>query len=228
MNHSFVVGNVIDKKLCQKCSRSVQDHSILAECESCGAIGKCDLIDNILLCEDSCFPKHFNAAKEVVSEVRDTVQSLEASAKEIDRNIRYNGDVFNAKTIANIKVRDAIFAQENVTEEDKNYQYQKFLAERVAHFREVVFKLDNEKYDAVLEMNVALGNLREFGSNLAKDIQAKLKESDKNYAPIVTKIKTTAVRANKKSPLEKLAEAMALMKGISVESAMAELREGKK
>lgn len=225
MNHSFVLPRIGDKSKCEKCKRVYTDHTVLAVCDSCGAKGSCNYYESgeMLLCDkpDGCSEKHENALRASLNthtEVKETVLEL---AKRTDLNIRYNGDAFNAKTIANQEVRKEIYATPNLTEAEKHYKYQEFLLGRVIHFRQVMFNADVTKFDAGTEVNVALSDLRNFAGALATDIQSKLKESDKTYSPAVThaKVSTKGVRKNTKSAKERLIEAYAEMHGIDLDAA---------
>lgn len=206
MNHSFVPG-LIDRSKCAKCKRVFTDHTALAICDSCSNKGMCSYYesDDLLLCDANCAPKHETSLRESLNDsnkVKETVLDL---AKRNDIAIRYNGDAFNAKTVANQEVKASIDA-EQLTEAEKHYKYQQFLADRIVHFRKVMFDCDSTKYDAQLEVNAALHDLRSFATALSKDIQAKLHESDKTYTPQVN-IKKAVSKKPKIDAKERLIQA---------------------
>lgn len=221
MNHTFVPDR--SKVKCAKCSYGFLAHTAAATCESCGKVGKCDILDKMLLCEDDCYLRQKGAMEASVNSAENVIETVMDLARRADLTIRYNGDAFNAKTLANADVKKEIWADESLTEEQKHYKFHNFLADRIGHFRKVMFDADSTKYDAQIEVNAALNMLRDFAGTMAKDIQQKLKESDKNYAPAITavKIKAAGVRKNVKTAEERLIEAYAALNECSIESATA-------
>jgi hypothetical protein len=229
MNHSFIHGD-LDKTLCKICRRNFLSHTKMAECEACShrgddvnLFGPADNPKSMLLCA-TCTRKEIEAAVRTGQET----EKLYERAKEIDHSIKYNGDFFNAKVIATESVRSSIMLEEGISEQEKHFKFQSFLAERYEWLKKHIFELDELKHQDVTEVLVIEKSLREFGNEVRKEIQEKIKATDQNYQSPVNKTPVKPrVNAVKKSPMEKLIEALALAKGISKEQASEMIMKGK-
>src|SRR5262245_19003808 len=106
--------SALNEKICHYCRRNYLAHQSYATCDACGKVGSVNLfgpVDNpksMLLCP-TCERKEIETAiveskKDVElhgeARVLEHNASMLVRAREIDQSIRYNGDVFNAKTIA--------------------------------------------------------------------------------------------------------------------------------
>lgn len=200
----------------------------IAECEACGARSTCDIFgspsnpSSMLLCA-LCTQKEIDANSVVLQRS----QMLIDESREIDSSIRYNGDFFNAKVIAISAIKAAIDA-DDLTYPDaqsKQYRFQDVIAERYKHLKDVIFDVDEQKHQAVAEQSAIRHSLREFGNELRASIRETIKTSDANYTPQAI-IKTPKITKPKASPMDRLVEAMAAMKGISKESAREMIERG--
>jgi hypothetical protein len=164
--------------------------------------------------------------------LRDSLNSAQKiqDAARIDsavQNVRNNGDFFNdkiialTKSIADIKV--GIYADESVA--DKSLAFQRILAERYEHLKDVVFNLDIAKQDAVSEQLVITKTLRDLDKDFRSEIQSRIKELDSTYTPIRKPVKVN-IPKSKLSPFERIVQGLAQSSGMSLEQAREVLIKG--
>lgn len=217
MKHSFIPSQ-LNKTLCAKCNRDIFAHTKNAQCESCPKKGKCEVIENVLMCED-CQEQHLSSRRnEIEYKLQDAKQVIEQS-RQIDSAIRYNGDIFNAKTIAFADIKKAIDNDDSIPAEEKSITFQKVLVERYHTLKEKIFKIDNEKHEMVVE-GLAIGKtLRDLGNALREEIREQIKQLDSSYVPVKPKLVTTKIKKEKKTPFDRIVESVAVAKGLSIEDA---------
>src|SRR5262249_2733799 len=105
--HAFQSSS-IDIKKCVNCSREEIDHTDRATCEVCGNSGRCELLDDILMCV-SCLGKEFRARKERAESGtnNNSAPALNASHK-VDATLHVQTDIFNAQTIEIQSIKELI------------------------------------------------------------------------------------------------------------------------
>ena len=220
MRHPFV--SLIDNKtMCSTCNYNVMDHTAMAKCKVCGATTLCDLVEGDLLCancEKDCFVPRI--------EVLRTADAVITEARKIDNSITYNGEFYNARVTAIAEIARAINLDDSIPPEEKSYKLQNVLAEKYQHLKDVVFNLDKQKHDAVVEQIVITKTLRDMGNDLRKEIQEKIKSLDQNYTPIRNTSVIARVPKSKLSPFESIVQQLALGAGISLEAARQKLIDG--
>ena len=299
MNHTFL-SSAIDKAKCARCARSLMAHTTMATCESCSAIGTCNVVDDVLMCL-SCetlhkaegtnvnvslpvavpdiFPdipgkteitlefaernnipvliwcsschemkpdtKNYSGVwlcwscrdtqiETVITSVNEHASKTEvinqvlSDARSIDSTIRYNGDVFNARTVSNSDLKRAIWSDDTLTTDQKQHKYYATIAQRYEILAQAVFVLNNEILDRTNEMLADAQTLRDEKNELAKEYAAKMKEADSSYVPIVPKEVKPKVKPVKKDPMERVIEALAVARGISIANARLILLNGEK
>ena len=204
------------------------DHTAAARCESCGMRGICSLIDNVLLCDKRCAQEKAIQLESSLATVENAKQTIQEIAKLADVSIAHTGDVFNTEIIASSEVWQEINADATLSEAEKHYKFNAFMTERILTYRAEMIEADKVKFNRGQRANGAMEYLRQFASNLHTEIKTKIYEQDKTYQPVVKPVKPKGVtNRNAKSPQERLEEAYAAMRGISLESARAEMRETK-
>lgn len=228
MNHSFVASKV-NKAECGKCRRAMIDHTPLAVCESCGAKGICDVIDNMLLCANNCFKKHHDAMQSQLASAEETKKSIMEIAKHTDLAMSRSGDIFNAEIIASAAVRDEIYADGSLSDAEKHYKFNAFMQERILLYRAEMIEADKTKFDRGQKINGALEYLRQFASELAKTIKEEIKKQDQTYQPVINRVKPAGVRGKAaKSPQQRiqdnLIDALAEAGKESIESVISQLK----
>lgn len=241
MNHKFAAG-LANKENCKFCGFPVLPHLNLSGCETCGKVGMLEIFflgrDKALLCE-VCISKEMEvsrALEEVTMtpeaqaervEVMNVTMTVQQMAREIDSSIHYNGDVFNAKTVALIEVKKSIDAEAELSAEQKNYKFQEFILTRYQHLKARVFELDGEKIDLITEQMVIQKSLRELGEEVRKEIREGFKIADANYTPPEKIVKPRLPKQVSVSPMEKLIKVYAKMFNCSESVAEEMIRKGK-
>lgn len=150
----------------------------------------------------------------------DNAKQVIEDSKKIDSSITYNGDVFNAKTIALIELKKAVFADDSIPANEKNHAYQNLVAERYVHLKEVVFKLEQQVFEATVESKVLAEDLRTFGNELRKEIRDKIQNADNQYQPPVkAAVKPRLPKGDKISAKDTLIKSFAELRGITITEA---------
>jgi hypothetical protein len=207
MEHKFSP-SLADEKFCLHCKRNFRDHSKLAICEACGAIGPCDLIGTILECT-KCYKADMDSVKDYQApELQDArlaahneklgLDSLIEQSVKIDQSIQLVTDIFNAQTVATDTLCKAIDADESIT--NKPYAKNKLTYDRVRTFQSALFdakqkvvELENAVRANQVYLNTIINQLRETE-------RAEFKFKDINYpvsAPKKPKKSKAADKAGK-------------------------------
>jgi len=214
MNHPFDASSN-DKTKCRDCGYDYMSHTKAAKCEICGAFDSCDVFDGKLRC-DSCIA---NVRLSLSTAIK-MADSVIEKAKEVDASIRFKGDLFNAKTVAIVDIKKA-FEEEKaeMNAEEKAMAFQQFLVGRFEANQKIIFDLEEKKHDASVE-NLAIANvLREYGNSLRNEIREKIRQSDALYHPVSVIPKVKIAKAQKLSPLDRMAQQVAIEKNITIEAA---------
>ena len=96
--------------------------------------------------------------------------------------------------------------------------------ERLLHLRTVLIEQRKELQENENREHAVVLELRNFGNELREDFRKKLRESDLAYQPVVvTKKSVKPVVKKATSPFDKIAQVLAMTKGISVEDAKKEM-----
>ena len=241
MKHQFKASQT-DKSLCEVCERPYLDHTNAAKCDNCGKIGPCEVNSKFyLLCvtpEDSnCYNRALdhliittphpvvNAPEEVIQK---SAQKIIEESERVDNSIRYNGDIYNAKTVAIIDLKKAIDSDDTIPAENKAIVFQDKLAERYYKLSTRIFELDSEKFELATEQ-LAIGNtLRGLGNEYRKEIRERIRAADKHYQPEKPKIIKETKKREKKDPFLLMVKAFANLHGISETEAEIRLKNGGK
>lgn len=202
------------------------DHTKLATCEACSTIGPCEIFGSpknpkaMLLCI-ACTQKEIAANDKVLADTQRVINE----AREIDSSIRYNGDVFNAKTLAIATIRTAIFSDPSLTQDEKHHKLHEEMTLRIEKLRDVVFSARKTEADANVEILVIKESLREFGNSIRAEFRERIKQADTNYQPNLV-VKIPKISKPKLSPMDRLVESLAVMQGISKDDALKILQKG--
>jgi len=231
MNHSWLASKT-NKLVCIHCNRDYISHMDIVACDACGLPRRCDLFGDILnpktmlLCID-CTNKEIKANDEVIERTK-----IWQDAAKIDDSITYNGDFFNAKTVAIIELKRSIDEDASIEPDKKKFKFMELLAARYAKFSKVAFLLEKKTDEIKLEKLAIAKSLRSFGDSLRKDIREQIAIADSNYAPPIVKKPVRAVvkPLEKKSAIDMLIDKMMLMdSGIKTrEEALEQIRTFKK
>jgi hypothetical protein len=214
MNHPFDV-SATDKNKCKDCGYDYMSHTKAAKCEVCGSFDSCDVFDSKLRC-DACIAN----VRLSLSTAIQMADSVIEKAKEVDASIRFKGDLFNAKTVAIVDVRKAFDEEKaDMTPEERAFAFQHYLVSKFEANQKIIFDLEEKKHDASVE-NLAIANvLREYGNSLRNEIREKIRQSDNLYHPVAVIPKVKIAKAQKLSPLDRMAQQVAIEKNITIEAA---------
>lgn len=168
--------------------------------------GECDTCDsknvqitlehhNIWMCE-SC-----KTEDDERTEKNKQVQAIITEAKVIDTTIELKSDIFNAVTVPATAIKAAIWADDSIPDNKKDFAYTSMMNERHLHFKKIVFerraellKLENEMLAWQVQAQHAAGKLH-------GEERAKFREIDVNYQPAPVKsVKVAAGVSGKKGP----------------------------
>jgi hypothetical protein len=158
-------------------------------------------------------------------------------ARTIDSSINVRTDLFNAATVSIVELKATIDADESLT--NKPFALATELMTRFAHFKNVVFELNQKIVEAGNQQKAIQIYLNQLANSLRADEREKLKIADINYKPSAPKsitvkaIKTTAKKLDKVELRKYAAELniseftlqmIVVSKGITVEAAARMLR----
>src|SRR3990167_1267217 len=221
MNHPFTK-SIDNAALCSICAFDFLSHTHAARCSICGKIGEVQVYDKVLKC-NSCITDSEVGKNELI---QDADVFLRLVRSEEDASIRYSGDVFNAKTISNHKVKDIIFADDKLNDEEKHQKYFSFLADRYTHFQQVIFDHSSIVHDANVDVIVISNELRAFGDKVREETRNRIKQADEFYAPAIINKPITPKVVKKKSAMEKMIEALMQMRSCSETEARLLIEQG--
>lgn len=169
---------------------------------------------NLIIC-DPCFQKNeeltaINMTPQAQSERVESMNQAVIMARQTDATIQVRADVFNAHTAAIVELKNAIDADESIS--NKAYTLAEELVKRFTHFKTVVFDLNQQLIEANTQQKAIQTYLNTLANTLRAEEREKLRLQDVNYKP--NPIKVTKVRAlgtvtagtrAKKQPLDKVA-----------------------
>lgn len=210
MNHPFNKSST-NPSLCN-CGFDYLSHTKAAKCSICGSYGEVEINDNILKCA-SCI-NDFESVKTSTVLDADTIVRLLTS--DLQNNMRYSGDFFNLRMTPHHKVKESIFADTTLNDEQKHQKYFNYLADCQIHLKKTIFEQETAIHGNNVEMLGISNELRAFGEQVRKETRDRIKQADEFYAPaIVNKPKVVPKVKNKLSALDKMINAMMEMTGKS-------------
>jgi len=223
----------------------------LPECDYCDTIEIITEIDgkkisNLKLIGDSkvcpeCEKKGIHTANERQKQASMNMDKLDApidindvlrQSRDIDASIQVRTDLFNAATIPIIELKKSIDSDETIT--NKPFALANELMNRLNHFKELVFELNEKVMNAQNNQRAIQTYLNQMSNQLRQEEREKLKIQDINYKPGPIKtvtpkaIKLAKPRLDKKELRKYAAELgvaeftlqmLVVSKGITVEKA---------
>lgn len=208
MNHEYQPHPEIDNK-CIDCGYPREKHGSEAPCDSCENIASLEFFSlsnaQALLCRD-CIEKekqlnynNINSPQErkrvddyqsperqadrldTYNRVVRPYEALIADARRIDEQIHLSTDIFNARTVAFVDLRDAIMQDDSISSDNKIFELASVVKRRIKHFQEVIFDLDKQKIEAYSEQKALHVQLNALANQLRTDERERLKLSDITY-----------------------------------------------
>ena len=100
----------------------------------------------------------------------------------VDTTIQVTSDIFNAKTVAIIELKEAIDADESI--ENKQYELAKRLKDRFTHLKEVIFERTQENLKDSSEQRSIQSYLNNLANSLREKEREELRLKDLTYKPL--------------------------------------------
>jgi len=100
----------------------------------------------------------------------------------VDTTIQVTSDIFNAKTVAIIELKEAIENDDSI--ENKQYELAKRLKDRFTHLKEVIFERTQENLKDSSEQRSIQSYLNNLANNLREKERDELRLKDLTYKPL--------------------------------------------
>ena len=211
MNHSFNP-SLTNAKLCSVCQQNMGQHGDYAICECCPKIGPVNMYMGMAMCPE-CIEKEKaaqlelkNTAEQRVADSRAredaqlaahkqveesapvlSIGSLIDESRQLDAQITVRADLFNAATVAIEDLRTAIWADESIPAEKKQFTFASLLKDRITNFKKVIFDKNQELVELQNMQRAQQTYLNTLANQLRKEEREKLQLADISYQPTAVK-----------------------------------------
>lgn len=191
MKHPFTPSD-IDTTKCASCKLDEISHGDSAVCESCDAIGPCEIISKILMCE-KCQAREIEIQAELKQTINPALQS------NIDSTIRIRTDFFNSRTVSIEHLRLHIETDESIPHDKKRFKLAEQLKDRITHLSQTLIDKKSELEMLASEHRAIQVYLNNLASQITAEERERLRLSDINYksTPPPTKVKSPSNKAGK-------------------------------
>lgn len=190
MDHKFTP-SFTDVTKCNRCSFTEPLHADDATCEACSNTGKLNPCNGMALCRE-CISKEISSTLPSVP-VSDLVVSEPVTnaviqmSQQVDNSIRVSSDLFNAKTVAIVTLKQSIDADDSIPSDKKTYRLAEVLLERFNQHKKAIFDMQEKIVAEHSDQRAIQQYLNNMASQLQTEEREKLKLSDINYKPEVVK-----------------------------------------
>ena len=116
-----------------------------------------------------------------VNEYRELSNITVAISRETDAALQVRTDLFNASTTSILELKKLIDEDETIT--NKPYALASELKNRFNHFKQIIFKAQEEIIDATSNQRAIQSYLNQIANQLRAEEREKLKIADLNYRP---------------------------------------------
>lgn len=224
MNHPFAI-SWANPNLCGKCKRVKIDHGPNAQCESCSFIGECDLYPSfdsskaILLCKECILKEneaHVSAAEKANRTISEVIGSNEHETYDI---IECRQQFFNAESQSIISIKQEIYAQDGLSEEEKRYKCALAIKERVDSFKKTLWEITEKSTELSNKIRAGIVFLNNISDELREKEREELKLKNINFNPAVNSVKGIKIPNVKVSKEESTIIKYAGLMKISVDEA---------
>ena len=138
--------------------------------------------------------------------VVDPYDKLIGEARKIDEQLHLSSDIFTAKTIPIEELRKAIWANAEIPQDKKFFEYVAECKRRITHLQSVIFDLDKQKIEAYSEQKAWHVAMNDYANKLRTEEREQLKINDINYdvkmpkpvTPRAIKVKTGSAEDKKR------------------------------
>jgi len=226
MNHPFE-SNPTKPDKCLECGYEEIRHGDTGLCECCDKTGNLVVFqlahnNRQMLLHSDCKERELalmsgdfqalemqNRRLDEYNKVVKPYEELVRDARKIDEQIHLSTDIFNAKTVSFIELRDAINADDKIEPNAKHFELARLCKERINHLQQVIFNLDKQKIDAYSEQKSWHIQLNDLANELRTEEREKLRISDITYdvkmpKPVTPRAIKVTEKAIDKNELNKL------------------------
>lgn len=155
------------------------------ECDCCTNGGPFVKFMSMKMCMDCYNKQKAHMAPEAQNQRLETAREIAninlTVARETDAALTVRTDLFNASTTAILELKKLIDEDETIT--NKPYALAEELKNRFNHFKQVIFKAQEEIIDATSNQRAIQSYLNQIANQLRAEEREKLKIADLNYKP---------------------------------------------
>lgn len=158
--------------------------SQIAECGVCHKEKECTpFTSNMMMCAE-CRQRQKDFEEEIIATQQDRLDAQEViyAARKIDASIKIQSDIFNAKTVAIHKLKEAIDADESI--QDKHFTLARALDERYKHLVDILFSKRAEITEGENEQRAIQTYYNELAKRLRNEQREEIRLKDAQYKPI--------------------------------------------
>lgn len=158
-----------------------QATNIPDECDCCTNPGPFVKFMSMKMCME-CYNKqkeHMSPAKQ--QERMDTVTNRRLIDEKVDETLKVRTDIFNASTASILELKTRIENDETIT--NKPYAFAEELKNRFNHYKQVIFKAQEEMIDATSNQRAIQSYLNQVSNQLRASEREQLKLNDMAYQP---------------------------------------------
>jgi hypothetical protein len=217
MNHAFSI-SWADVNICKLCGYDKISHTNEANCESCGSTTTCEFYPHIsdlsklkiaakmLLCQ-KCIDLEQSVAVKVSEE---DVKILGETRMEL-HNIRMMQDViecrqqyFNAEIQSINELKLEVTNDITIEDSKKNDIIAERMVERLNHMKKVLWETQEKESEISNKIRANITFMNDFAQHLRLEVRERLKLTNINYNPVLTKpVKDMKLAAPRLSKEEK-------------------------
>lgn len=167
----------------------------IGECETCEqTLVNLELQHGDWMCQ-TCRDK-----ERAVTENNRSLNVILDNSRKIDDSVQLNQDMFNAKTVAAIELKAAIWSDESIPVEEKEHTFAKECERRMLHFQQVSDNHKQMSIDAGNEAKMWKATAQSSVGRLHEKYRDQFKSLDVNYQPVVKTVKPKPVKAPTTKP----------------------------
>lgn len=154
----------------------------------------------------SCRSKEMRSQTELEESADDRVAAMEESVLDrqirVDTTIKLSKDTFNANTVSTVEMKEAIYADDSLSGEEKLFEYAKRMKDRILTFGKAIFEHDKERLELTSGLREAQQHYTDLCNKLRKEEREELRAKDLTYKP-PKPVKPSKPRAPKKRKFDK-------------------------
>lgn len=162
---------------------------IASVCDCCPSGANLRIAFGMTMCKE-CHEKELRLQEENKKQASARVvlaNNLLETSRKIDASIELREDLYNAQTVSNIDLKNAIESDPSI--ENKQFAYAVALKERFEHFTKVIFDARKTLTEANNKQRAIQTELNELANKLRHDEREKLKLADLSYTPNTPAVK---------------------------------------